>query len=165
MSIQGSVNASVSLLNSGISDSEQSNISIAAGLAASFVDGTGAGAINAMWQDIRPLADGANEPLDVVPAPTSGISGSVTFARLKVAVFWAPSTNTTNITVVRHASTGVAVFTLAGAGVVLKPGGFFAFVDPSATGVPVAAGTDIFTVTNSAGAAATYGVVFAGALT
>jgi hypothetical protein len=164
MSVSGQVTSTVDLADSRVSDSEQSSISISNATTAPFLDGVGAGQINAIWQDTRALADGGTENLICSPTPTSGTSGIVTFARLKAVKFFNPATNTTNITVIRHASTGVPLFNLAGSGVVLKPGNSFTFTDSSAAGVPVSAGQS-FTITNSAGAAATYGVVLGGGLT
>lgn len=166
MSVQGSVSFACDLLDSRLSDNEESSIKIARSFSAAFLDGAGLNQINSIWQDTAILPDTTPVQLDVSPTASSGTAGIVTFARVKAVLVWAAVANTTNISVVRHATTGVAVFTVAAAGVVLKPGGMFLWVDPSATGVAVTGGaSDLFTLTNSAATPATYSIVIAGSLT
>lgn len=162
MPVTGKFSVAVDLKDAGSSDRESYEIRVATELVNSFVDGVGAGAVNAIWQDVRPLTDGGNETLDVSPTPTSGKSGVVTFARIKGCLIWAPATNTTNITI-----TGTLLYLAAGDAVrALKPGGVLLITDPSAAGMVVTPTTvDTIILTNSSGAAATYGVILAGALT
>lgn len=167
MSVTGQISVAVDLKDQRASDSESASITIARAIAQALVDGAGAGAVNAIWQDTLPLTDGGTVSPDLAPTAASGVSGAVTFARIKVVVVYAPTTNTTNITLSKHASNCPLIATTAAALAPLKPGGFFVFCDPSAAGIAVTAtSADIlFTATNSAGAAATLVVIVAGALT
>src|SRR5262245_40612970 len=153
MAVTGSLSFSCDMKNQTTSDVESAEIKIATSLAQLFADGVGAGAVNAIWQDIIPITDGGTSSPDLSPTASSGVSGAVTFARIKVVVVWAPSTNTTNITISRHASNCPLLVTSSAALAPLKPGGFLVFVDPSAAGVAITAtSADIlFTATNGAG--------------
>ena len=167
MTISGSAQAGVSFVDSSVSDAEQATISIGQSAAQSFADGVAAGQCNAMWQDTRTLTTGASESLDFAPTSSSGKTGVVTFARIKVVYVRADPANTTNITVSKPTN-GLNIFTggTTPALAALTPGGAFLWVDPSATGVPVAAGTaDLLAITNSAGASANYTIIVAGGLT
>lgn len=167
MSVQGQVVVKVDLKDQRSSDNESAEITIARSIAQDLIDGVGAGAINAIWQDTLPLTDGGTVSPDLAPTVASGVAGVVTFARIKIVVVYAPATNTTNITLSRHTSNCPLLVTAAAALAPLKPGGFVVFVDPSAAGIVVTpTSADIlFTATNGAGAAATLVVIVAGALT
>jgi hypothetical protein len=128
-------------------------------------DGTGANQADRMFADQRTLADGGNETLDCsgLLAPFFGAT-ALALVRLKAFLFHSLPTNTTNLTVSRGATNGALLFTAVSSGVAaIKPGAMFLWCDPSATAVGVTAGTaDLITVTNSAGAAATYDVYIIG---
>ena len=132
-------------------------------LEALFTDGTGLNQANNQFSDRRSLTTGANEDLDVAGGLVNAFGVTLTFAKVKVIAIMALATNTTNITVSRPASTGLPFFAAAGDAVVLKPGGIFLFVDPSAAGVTVTGGSgDLINVANAAGATANYDVVIWG---
>lgn len=164
MAVTGAVSLSIDLRDVRTSDKESADIKVATSLSQAFVDGTGAGAINKIWQDTRSLADGANEALDLSPTASSGVLGAVTFAAVKLIYIRAATANTTTLTVSRTTTTGSAIFAADGDALApLKAGGVFLFTDPSAAGVVVAAGdTDTITVTNSAGAGASYDIIVGG---
>jgi hypothetical protein len=124
-----------------------------------IASGVGLGQANTQWSDERTLTTAATEDLDLSGGLT-GLFGAVVFAKLKGYIFVANPANTTNITISRPAANGVAIFGAASDALApLKPGGFVAFGDPSLAGITVTAGTaDLITVTNSAGASATYKV-------
>jgi hypothetical protein len=168
MTMTGSASGGVSFTDSTFSDTEFSTVTIGQTQAQSFADGVGAGQCNAFWQDTRTLLTSANEGtgLDFAPTSSSGKTGVVTFARIKVLYVRADPTNTTTITVSKPTN-GLNIFTgTTPALAALTPGGVFLFVDPSATGIPVAAGTsDLLQIANSAGASANYTIIVAGGLT
>jgi len=119
-----------------------------------------------IFADQRTLTTGATEDLDLagVLAPLFGAT-LLTFVKLKAFVLFNLITNTTNITVSRPAgSTGVPIFAaVSDALAAIKPGGCFAWWDPSLAGVAVTAGTgDLITITNSAGASCVYDVIIVG---
>jgi hypothetical protein len=164
MAVTGSWSLAALLRDLSSSDVEASDIKAELALSGLFADGTGAGQVTKFWQDIRPLTDGGNESLDFSPTPASGKQGAVTFTALKFLLIWSPSTNTTNLTISRPAANGIALFGAASGSLApIKPGLLFLYIDNSAGGLVVTAGTgDLITITNSAGAAATYGVIAAG---
>lgn len=169
MAYTGSMKMTVDLKDYDSSVVATNELKFAWELVQAYVDGVGANQVNAMWGDVRPLTDGGNESLDLAPTPAvvTSVFAPVTFARIKVVFVWCPSTNTTTITFSRPAANGVPLFGAAsGALAALPPGGGVLISIPSAAGVAVTGGTgDLLTFTNSPGAAATYGVFFAGSLT
>jgi hypothetical protein len=133
----------------------------------SFADGAGAAAANLIFTDTRTLAASATENLDLAGVLTDAYGATITFARLKAVIVTAAAANTNDVQVTRPASNGVPMFMAAGDGIALKPGAFFAWADPGATGAVVTASTgDILTVTNSAGTTGvTYSILILGAAT
>lgn len=135
--------------------------------ALSFGDGAGAGAVNLLFHDQRTLAASASENLDLAGTLADKFGATLTFARIKAVLVYAATGNTNNVNVIREATNGVPLFLAAGDGIAVKPGGLFLWVDPSAAGAVVTAGTgDLLTVTNSAaGTSVTYDVLILGAAT
>jgi hypothetical protein len=126
-------------------------------------NGTGVNQANNLFHDRRTLAPSANENLDVAGVLTSGLGDTLGFTALKAIIIVAAASNTTTLTVSRPASNGVAFLAAASDAFILKPGGLFVLIDPSAAGIPVAAGTgDLINVSNIAGASAEYDVIFIG---
>jgi hypothetical protein len=128
-------------------------------------DGTGANQADRMFADQRTLADGGTENLDCSGLLAPFFGGTpIALLRLKAFLFYSLPTNTTNLTVSRGPSNGALLFTALSSGVAaIKPGAMFLWCDPSAAAVAVTAtSADLITVTNSAGAAATYDVYIIG---
>lgn len=126
--------------------------------------GTGANQADQLFSDERTLGTGANEDLDLAGSLSDAFGNTLTFARIKAVIVLAASANTTNITVSRPASNGVVLFDAASDAITLAPGALFAWVDPTATGKAVTAGTgDLLNIANSAGASGTYTVIIIGA--
>ena len=130
-----------------------------------FGDGAGANAAQQIWHDQRTLNASATENLDLAGSLTNAFGTTLTFTKLKGLFVKAASGNTNNVNVIREGTNGVPLFLALGDGIPVKPGGWFAWVDPSAAGVTVTAATgDLLTFTNSAGGTAvTYDVVIIGA--
>jgi hypothetical protein len=117
-----------------------------------LANGTGSGQASQAWSDTRSLAGSATENIDLAGSLTGPFGTTLTFAKLKLLLVRARSTNNAanNVNVARGSSNGVPLFLAASDGVTLQPGGIFLFFDP--IGVAVTAGTgDILTITNSAG--------------
>jgi hypothetical protein len=127
--------------------------------------GTGAAQADRIFADSRTLSASGTENLDLAGTLTDAYGATITFARIKLVVFIADGGNTNDVQVTRPASNGTALFIAAGDGIALKPGAFFIWADPGATGFAVTAGTgDLLTVTNSAGTTGvTYSVIIIGA--
>ena len=163
-SLQVLVNANESPAT-GVSELVAQAVKINKSYSITLGDGTGANQADRMFADQRTVADGATETLDLsgLLAPFFG-AAPIALLKIKVLALFASPSNTTNLTYSRAATLGSLVLTAVSSGVAaLKPGAFFVWCDPSAAAVAVAAGTsDIITITNSAGAAATYDVYILG---
>jgi len=131
----------------------------------SLTSGTGAGAADMMWHDQRTLSASASENIDLAGSLTGAFGTTLTFARVKGLVVAAATGNTNNVQVARGSSNGFTLFLAASDGLVVRPGGIFAWFAVDATGVAVTAGTgDILTITNGgAGTSVTYDIVVIGA--
>jgi hypothetical protein len=107
-----------------------------------FGNGTGANQANMLVHDQR-TTDTTGEELDLAGGLTSPLSGAaVTFAVIKAVVVYASTANSGTVLITRPAANGVVLFVAAGDGLAgLKPGGLFAYIDPSAAGLTVTAGT------------------------
>jgi hypothetical protein len=152
-------------LSSSISealDLAQTGAQINYPLAISIAHGLLAGQMDKIFSDTRTLATGANEDLDLAGSLTDALGVTFTIAKLNLLFVYAKSTNTTNITVARTATTPVPWLSAA-AGTVLKPGGILLLWDPSLAGIAVGAGaTDTINFANSAGASGVYDVIIGG---
>jgi hypothetical protein len=162
--LTGQVGINMDLRDTRTVGTETATSTIAQAFTWTISHGTGANQAQQCYQGVRTLTTGATEDLDLQGALTN-LFGTTLFSALKFIAVSAAAANTTNITISRPAgATGVTLFgAVSGSLAPLKPGGFFAFADPSAAGVPVTASTaDLITITNSAGASATYTVVICG---
>jgi hypothetical protein len=132
---------------------------------ASLTDGTGANQADRIFHDTRTLTASGTEDLDLNGVLTDIYGQACNFARIKGIVVLALAANTNNVNVTRPASNGFPLFLAASDGIPVRPGGAFAWVDPSATGIAVTAGTgDLLTLTNSAGSTSvTYDIIIIGA--
>jgi hypothetical protein len=149
----------------GTSDLTTPSAPIAVKRQINLLSGTGAGAADLVWADTRTVAASATDSLDLAGALTGLLGGTATFARIKGLIVAAAAANTNNVLVQRPASNGVPLLSAASANIAVKPGGLFAWFDPSAAGVLVTAGTgDLIDFVNSgAGTSVTYDVVIIGA--
>jgi hypothetical protein len=131
----------------------------------SLDDGAGANQANRLWSDRRTIAASGSEDIDLAGSLTDAFGAALTFARIKALVIAAAAGNSNDVQVTRPASNGAPLFMAAGDGIALHPGACLCWVDPSAAGVVVTAGTgDLLHVTNSgAGTGVTYDIVIIGA--
>lgn len=125
-------------------------------------NGTGSSQGSQQWHDTRSLGISANENLDLAGSLVNAFGVTLTFTKLKIALFKAAPGNTNNVNVIRAASNGVPLFNAASGGVSLNPGAWMLYFDP--VGITVTAATgDLFNVANSgAGTSVTYDVIFIG---
>tara|TARA_R110000787_G_scaffold104030_2_gene210738 strand:+ start:4777 stop:5286 length:510 start_codon:yes stop_codon:yes gene_type:complete len=118
-----------------------------------FSNGTAANQGNMLWHDQRTIAASGTENLDMAGSLVSEFGTTITFTVLKGIVVYAATANTNNVDISRPSSNGLVLFAAASdklAGI--RPGGLFAWIDPSAAGLTVTAGSgDLLTFTNSAG--------------
>src|SRR5262245_22903335 len=101
-----------------------------------IVLGQGAGANQAdmIWHDRRNIAASSTDSLDLAGVLTGPFGGTaLTFARIKMLIVAPLATNTNNINVQRPSgATGVPLFLATADGIVIKPGGFLWWFDPTA---------------------------------
>lgn len=163
MALTSTISLRVQARQTGASDLGTAAGSIDWSAAVDLTNGTGAGQANAMWSDRRTLTTGANEDLDLAGVLVSELGTTLTFTKIKAVIVKGATANTTNLTISRPASNGLAIFAAAGDAITVKPGGLFVHVDPSLAGVTVTAATgDLLNIANSAGASATYDIIVIG---
>lgn len=128
-----------------------------------LADGTGAGQADKAYSlSEQTIADGGTLSIDLKGSLTDALGAAFTPAKLKALIIFAASDNTTSLTVGGDAN-HVPILSAGTTSFVLKPGGVFAFVDPSLAGVAVTAATaDLIKIVNGAGAAAKVSVVVIG---
>ena len=129
-----------------------------------FTDGTGINQANQLFTDTRTLAPSGTESLDFAGGVTDAFGNTVTFTSIKAIVISAASGNTNNVLVTESAANGIGLFSAAGDEFAIKPNGVFQYVDPTAAGLVVTAGTgDLLDITNSAaGTSVDYTIVVVG---
>lgn len=126
--------------------------------------GSGANQANKVFTDQRTIAASTTEDLDLNGGGLLDALGTVlVFAQVRVLYIKAAIANVNNITLFGDANS-VPILGTAATTVTLKPGGIFLFVDPSAAGVAVTAGTgDIIQVANAgAGTSVVYDIIIVG---
>ena len=129
-----------------------------------FSSGTGADKINNQFFDLRSLADGANEELDLSGGLTDALGNTITFTKVRMFAIRSTSTNTTNLTIGGAAANAFDDWVSAAAdSIELKPGGVLLLMAPNVDGYTVTGGSaDLLKVVNAAGAIATYDIVIFG---
>ncbi|MBO4272384.1 hypothetical protein [Microbispora triticiradicis] len=130
-----------------------------------FAQGSGAGQADMMWSDTRTVAASSTDAIDLAGSLTGPFGTTATFARIKGVIVRAAAGNTNNVNVVTPSSNGTPLFLAASDGIAVKPGGLFVWIDPSAGGVAVTAGTgDLLNLVNSGGGTSvTYDIYIIGA--
>lgn len=144
--------------------SRQSALSFTRSL--SLVNGTGAGQVDKVWDDIRTIAISGTDDIDLVGVLTDAFGTALSFARVKGLFVAADAGNTNNVIVGGAAATQwVGPFGAAAHTVAVRPGGFFGIACADATGWPAVGGaSDLLRIANGgAGTAVTYSIVILGA--
>lgn len=133
-------------------------------LPVTFADGVGASQAQKLFCDTRTLTASSTENIDLAGSLTDAFGATLTFAEIKAIIVSADSGNTNNVVVGGAASNAFPLFGDATDTISVKPGGFFAIVDPSAGGYTVTAGTgDILKIANSSsGTSVIYTIVIIG---
>ena len=130
-----------------------------------LADGVGLAQADQIFHDQRTLGVSAAEDLDLAGGLTDAFGNLLTFSAIKGMIFQAAIGNTNNV-VIGGKLTNAFINWVSDATdeLILKPGGFFALIDPTAGGYAVTAGTgDILEVTNSGGGTSvTYDVIIIG---
>lgn len=117
-----------------------------------FLDGTGANQANQAFTDKRTIAASSTDSLDFAGGLTDAFGNTLTFTSVKALIIHPSAANTNNVEIEEPASNGVGLFDAAGDMISLKPNGKFVWIDPTAAGLPVTAGTgDLLDINNSAG--------------
>ena len=161
MAISGRIGLTIDLEDIRATDAGSAREKISLGPAWDVVAGSGNGQANLMFADVRALADGANESLDLAGALANAF-GAAVFTKVKAIAIIAAAANTTALTVSRGATTPLPWLTATAAIADLDAGDIF-YLSKKNAGITVGAGTaDLITITNASGAAASYTVVFVG---
>lgn len=138
-------------------------------LALSFLDtlasGTAADQADILWTDERTLTTGATEDLDFTGSLTNVFGVTVALAKVKLVLFMMGTANTTRVTISRPAANGLLLLGAASDALAsFGAGALVLMYDPGTNGIcAVTGGTgDLLTITNAAGASATYKVAVIG---
>lgn len=128
-----------------------------------LVNGTGSGQANRLFHDVRPLADSANEELDLAGGLTDNLGNTITLAKVKFLAIKNRDTLQTFSVGPAAANGWAAAFGDASDIIKIAPGNLIVLVW-SSVGVAVTAGTgDLLKITNGAvGNAADYEIVIIG---
>lgn len=152
MTLSATLTASITGSLTSATDLATAVATLSYGKQTPFTDGAGAGAVNALFADTRTVNASATDSLDLAGTLTNPLGATTVFARVKAILIVAAAGNTNNVNVTRPASNGFPLFLAAGDGIPVRPGGTFLWVDPSATGIAVTAGTgDLLDIVNSGG--------------
>lgn len=130
--------------------------------------GTGAGAVDVLYQDTNTLAASANIDIDLSGSLARAIGGTAVFARVRGIYIAADAANTNNVVVGAAAATQwLSLIGTATGTIILRPGSWFLAGVGSAdtTAWAVGAGaSDLLRIANSgAGTSVTYTIVIVGA--
>jgi hypothetical protein len=163
MAITGQVGLNVQLTDTRSGDLESGSLKTVMQQAWSLTAaGVGADQADLLWSDKRTLAASANEDIDVAGALTS-LFGAAVFVKVKAVVIVSLPANTTNLTVIRQATTGLPFLLADGDGFILGPGDIFLITRRGAAGIAVSAGADdVINVANASGASADYYILILG---
>ena len=129
-----------------------------------FTDGTGINQANMAFTDTRTIGASSSEQLDFAGGLTDAFGQTITFTSVKAIIIKAAAGNTNNVVIEESAANGIGLFGAAGDNISIKPNGVFQWVDPTAAGLAVTAGTgDLLDVANSgAGTGVDYTIVVIG---
>lgn len=161
----GSVRLNVTASLSEESDLTAATVNVPFNLSASIADGDTANKAERVWADVRSLAIGASEALDLSGSLIDGLGHTIAFNRVIAFVIQAGAANDATITI--GGAVANAWEPWAGASgdkIKLNHGAVAMLFDPSATGFPVTAGTadQLKILNDSATAAATYTIYLIG---
>lgn len=126
--------------------------------------GVGLNQADQVFSDERTLTTAQSEDLDLSGTALQNALGvNIALVKLKLLLVVADPTNTTNITLQKASSNGVAFLAGTTPGFTLKPGGAFLIFDPSLAAITVTATTgDLINLTNGSGASAKYKIIVIG---
>lgn len=132
-----------------------------------LASGTGAGNADQMFSDRRTIAASSSESLDLAGAVTDFVGTTFTFAKVKLILVTAATTNTNDVLVGNGGTNPWSALLAADGEVALKPGdGFMAWANTATnSGWAVGAGSsDILFIANSgSGTEVVYDIVIIGA--
>lgn len=129
----------------------------------SYGDGTADGQADLIFHDQRTLSASSNEDIDLAGILTDAMGDTITMAEVKAIVVVAASSNPALLTVKGASATHANPFDTADAGVLVPPGGFFAW-NGGTGGLSVTAGTaDLINIASGAGDDHIYDIYLIGA--
>lgn len=136
-----------------------------------LTSGVGLNQADKVWSKSSTLAASAVDTFDLQGGLVDAFGIAFTPAKVKAILIVASAANTTNLTI-QNVLNGVPILGASGTGctagpfgnAVIRPGTAFLLADPTLAAFAVTAGTgDLITVTNAAGASASYDIVILGA--
>jgi hypothetical protein len=155
MSVSGKVSLRVDFLEALAQDLGAKQFNLTKSLLLSLDDGSGLNQVSKLYADDFSQIQSVNTDLDLNPGPT-GAFAAVAFTTLKGIIVFAGSANPGNLIIGNVTNGIVAPFGAATHSQSVSPGGFYANLNPSATGWTVTAGTQDLVRIASAATAGTY---------
>jgi hypothetical protein len=155
MSVSGKVSLRLDFLEALAQDLGAKQFNLTKSVLLALDDGSGLNQVSKLYADQFSVAQSVNTDIDLSPGPT-GAFAAVTFTTLKGIIVFADATNPGNITLGNVTNGIVAPFGAATHSQVVVPGGFYANLNPTATGWTVTAGTQDLLRIASAATVGTY---------
>jgi len=161
MNISGFIGAVINLACNKANDLSVSRDDLILTPQENFVPGTGNNQLDKLFHDVRTLADGANESLDLAGSLVDQFGTTITFVKIKAMLIRNLSATQT-LTIGAGSNPFINWVGHPTDTIKIPPNGMFLLVAPLA-GFAVTAGTgDILKVANAAGAACDYQIALAG---
>lgn len=163
MALTAGVNVTLSGQHTSALDFNTASFDLAKKMVTSFANGSGLNQANKIFTDTRAVLTAATDALDLNGGGLTDAFGvALVFSALKGLIIRSAAANTTVLTILGNAA-AVPILGTVATTMALKPGGVFVWLDTSAAGTTVTAGTgDIIQVVNAAGATANFDIVLLG---
>ncbi len=141
------------------------NLTLAKRISIALASGSTVSQADLFFDDTRTLGTTGLDALNLFTGLTNGANLAVSFRKLKAMLLIASATNGQFITVSQPTTTGLSgLFSTTGAGIILRPGSYFAWAAGSADGtcVAVTSGAATINVLNSGAPTISYDLVLIG---
>jgi hypothetical protein len=150
MSVSGKISIRLDFLEALAQDLGAKQFNLTKAVLLALDDGSGLNQVSKLYADQFSVAQSVNTDIDLNPGPT-GAFAAVPFTTLKGIIVIADSTNLGNLTIGNVTNGITSPFGAATHSQIVAPGGFYANVNPSATGWTVTAGTaDLLRIASAA---------------
>jgi len=141
ITVTGSLQVTISLTSAKSFDLSTPSDVLTSSRKTTITSGTGANQVDQVFHDIRSLASGANEELDLAGSLTNAMGETITFDMVRAIMIYNPDTASTLIIGGAAANAWEPWAGAAGDKLVVRPGGRIYMEAPDANGLDVTAAT------------------------